>query len=301
MAVGAHRAHARADGTRRVYQSEWISFEAWAAVARIVALPATPQTVATYLAWMADAGSSAATIAGHAAAIRERHRSAGLPVPTDDPHVQETLAGIRRVIGTRSNRKAPVDADALHKMLATLGSDVAAHRDRAVILVGYEGAFRRSELVALDVESITWRSDHARILISRSKTDQEGEGRYKVLRASCAALRDWLQIAKIDAGPVFRGVTKSGSVRETRLTAGSVARIVKATARAAGLNDKTFSGHSLRAGFVTEALRRKSPRDQIRAQTGHRRDETLDIYDREGNPEKRIEDVDVGIDDEDDA
>src|SRR5205823_4300977 len=160
--------------------------------------------------------------------------------------------------------------------LGALGDDLTAYRDRAIILVGWAGAFRRSELVALDVADIDL-SHRLVIRVRRSKTDQEGKGLLKVIppladKDVCplVALRRWLSAAEISAGPLFRSVDQWSHVRTSRLSSKSVALIVKAAATRAGLDAASFAGHSLRSGFITEAASAGVESRDIMAQTGHK-------------------------------
>jgi integrase len=181
-------------------------------------------------------------------------------VPTDDERVKATVRGIRRTAGTAARKKAPAIAERLIAM-ANTGGGLIALRDRALLLLGFAGAFRRSEL-ALDYEDIEETEAGLKITIRRGKTDQEGSGAtIAILRGTLAcpvaALRAWLDAAGLTTGPVFRSIRKGGKV-SGRLTDRSVAKIVKSHAARVGLDPALFAGHSLRAGFLTSAANARS-------------------------------------------
>ncbi len=247
----------RAPNTLRAYRAAWRTFATWCAERGHPALPATPLTVADYLADIAGR-YKASVLAVHRAAIAAAHKAAGHPNPTTDERVRATLAGIRKVHGQPAAQRDPITLDTLRALVRACGDDLAGLRDRALLLVGFAGALRRSELVALDAEHIRLNGA-LRITIARSKTDQEGQGYTKTIprlddEAICPvrALRAWLDAAGIQSGAVFRSVNRWGQVG-ARLSAYDVARIVKRRAEACGLDARMLAGHSLRAGFVTQA------------------------------------------------
>jgi integrase len=189
--------------------------------------------VAAYLA--ANAGTSrASTLGRRVAAIRYAHKLAGLALPTYVESVKATMRGIRRTRGSARVRKAPAVAGKMLGMVATAPNKLAGLRDRALLLIGFGGALRRSELVALNVADIAETETGLLVTIRHSKTDQEGEGAtIAIARGDVAcpvkALRAWLDASGIQAGPIFRPIDKAGTVRRSRLTDRSVANIVKAT------------------------------------------------------------------------
>ena len=283
--AASYAAEARAGRTRAAYTSAFRVFAAWGVEGGVDTLPAEPATVAAYVAHLADTGRKAATINLHVAAIAAVHRAAGLDNPTAAEAVRATVRGIRRTIGTRQARKAPATAETVKKMVRKLPDGLTGLRDRALILLGFAAALRRSELVALDVADLERAPDGIVLHIRRSKTDQDGAGQeIAVPRGSklkpCEALDAWLAAARITAGPVFRPVNKGGAVSAERLTDRSVADIVKRHAAAAGLDATLFSGHSLRAGFVTSALAAGADVLKVMHVTRHTQVTTLQKYDR---------------------
>jgi site-specific recombinase XerD len=274
--------------TRRAYGSDFAIFSAWCAERHTSPLPACPETVAAFLAWEAQRGTRTSTIGRRCASIKYAHKLAGHPIPTDDERVRATVRGIRRSVGTAPVKKAPATADKVIAMAAAGSGSLADLRDRALLLLGFGGAFRRSELVALDVADLAENADGIVVTIRRSKTDQEGHGTtVAVLRGSIAcpvaAVSTWLAAAGISEGPVFRPVKRGGNVSPSRLTDRSVADIVKRRAARLGLDPAVFSGHSLRAGFLTSAAARGASIFRMMDVSRHKSVDTLRGYVREAD------------------
>ena len=275
----------KAASTRKAYGTDFRLFEAWCATRSVAALLAAPETVAAYLA--ANAGTSkASTLGRRIAAIRYAHKLAAHPLPTDAEGVKATMRGIRRTHGSARVRKAPALAGKVIGMVATAPDKLAGLRDRALLLIGFGGALRRSELVALDVADIQETETGLLVTIRGSKTDQEREGAtIAIARGDVAcpakALREWLEAAGIESGPIFRPIDKAGTVRASRLTDRSVANIVKAYAGRAGFDASTFSGHSLRAGFLTSAAGKGASIFKMMDVSRHKSVDTLRGYVRD--------------------
>jgi integrase len=207
-------------------------------------------------------------------------------LPTDDERVRATARGIRRTIGTAKAKKAPATNDRLVAVQGRSLTVLTALRDRALLLLGFAGALRRSELVALDVADLQETTEGLRVLIRRAKTDQEGAGAtVAIVRGSVAcpveALKAWLAAAGITDGPLFRPISKGQRLQQARLSDRSVALIVKAHAERAGLDPAQFAGHSLRAGFLTSAARRGASIFKMMDQSRHRSVDTLRGYVRD--------------------
>jgi len=272
----------RADNTLRAYGAAWREFENFAEGRNEVSLPAMPLTVIEYLTALADAGAKVNTIGVKLAAIAWRHRAAEVADPTVFEVVKANMAGIRRELGIAPNKKEPATLAEVQAMLATLPDNLKGARDKALLLVGFAGAFRRSELVALDVADIRL-GDKLTIIVRRSKTDQEGKGTTKTIPAiggglcPVKALRDWLDGAGIKSGAIFRRVDRHGHVH-SRLTSQSVALVIKKAAHEAGLDWRNFSGHSLRSGFITGAMDGEASDSDILQQTGQKSDQTMREY-----------------------
>ena len=259
--INATMAYAEAEkavATRAAYASDWRDFCGWCGQRGATPLPAHVGIVAAYLSAQANAGRKASTIGRRAASIGYHHKIAGHEPPTNQEGVKAVLRGIRRTIGSAKQGKAPAVADLMAKMVELCPGNLIGKRDRALLLIGFAGALRRSELCAMQVEHITWTVDGLRLLIPRSKGDQEGQGQEIGIPTGtrlrpCRALRDWLDAAEITTGPVFRAVALGGRVAETGLVNESAARIVKKYAVAVGLDPASYAGHSLRSGFLTSA------------------------------------------------
>jgi site-specific recombinase XerD len=264
----------KAPNTLLAYKTAWTHFRNWTATRGVSALPALPETIAAYLVARMKEGRKASTLAVAVAAIRHAHKAAGLTTPTEHEAVSMVVRGIRRTIGTAPIQKQPATAERVSAMLAHVGPDIQGLRDRALILLGMAGAFRRSELIALNFEDLTFTENGVDIFVRRSKTDQEGEGYLVAIPTGeslrpVAAVKAWIAAAGITDGPLFRPVNKGGRIVSTRLTGWSVAKIVKGYAERAGLETDDFSGHSLRAGFVTSAAERGADINRIMDVTRH--------------------------------
>jgi site-specific recombinase XerD len=283
--VRAYLAAEKSDNTRRAYRTDFDHYTAWCDSQELQALPGSAETVARYLAFLADSGLKPSTIERRRAAIRYAHKAGGYEPPTAAEGVKATMRGIRRTKRSRIVRKAPATSERIVQMLSALPDNLIGRRDRALLLIAFAAALRRSELVALDVLDVDWFDAGIVITLQRSKTDQEGRGRTIAVPNGSKltpvdALQFWLVSADIREGPIFRGVDRHGRVSKEALTDRSVARIIKRAAKAAGLDETAFSGHSPRAGFVTQALTDKVDPFKIMTVTGHRKVDTLKIYDR---------------------
>jgi site-specific recombinase XerD len=272
----------KAPATRRAYRSDFAAFQSWCQGKGLAGLPAEPEAVAAFLAAEAGRGIKAATIGRRVGAIRHAHKLAGHEPPTNSEVVKATVRGIRRSIGAAKVRKAPIVAEVARAMAQAAPPSLKGLRDRA----GFGGAFRRSELVALHVADVEETEDGLRVLIRRSKTDQEGQGQtIAVARGSVAcpvkALVAWLEAAGIAEGPLFRPIAKGGRVRSTRLSDKAVASVVKAYAKRLGLDAADFSGHSLRSGFLTSAARRGASVFKMRDVSRHKSMDVLQGYVRD--------------------
>lgn len=285
--------------TRRAYRADWAHFAAWCARFGAILLPADPRLVARYLS--AHAGDlKVVTLQRRLSAIHAMHRQAGLDFDGRHRELRETWRGIRRTHGVASRGKAPTVTEELRALLDTLDpSTLLGLRDRALLLIGFAGCYRRSELVAIDHAHVAEHRDGLIITLTSSKTDQEGEGYEKGIpygahpeTCPVRALKDWVLAAGIREGPIFRGVTRHGRVLPDRLSDRTVARVVQRTvlaaqaaATAAGnralaetFDPRRYAGHSLRAGFITSAAAAGVPVLDIMRQSAHRREETLRKY-----------------------
>jgi site-specific recombinase XerD len=283
--VRAYLEAADSAATHRAYSTDWADFSTWCDRQNFASLPAAPIAVAQYLAQRADGGTKPSTLKRRVAAIAYVHRKAGHESPTNADGVKAVMRGIRRKRGSRPVRKAPATADLFTSLLEHLPAGLAALRDRALLLVGFGAALRRSELVALDVPDVDIREKGMIVEIRRSKTDQEGAGALVPVPRGNAmkpvdALEAWLKASGITEGPIFRKIDRHGNLGTGRLSDRSVARIVKRIVAATGINPDAYSGHSLRAGFVTSSLDNKVDLFKIMGVSRHVKVDTLKIYDR---------------------
>lgn len=267
---------AKAPATLKAYRNDWACWSSWCERQGCCPLPADPRAVALYIADLAGV-KAVATIQRRLTSISVEHKAAGHDSPTKASVVTATWKGIRRTFGTAQNQKAPARTQEVRAMVATLGDGPGGIRDRALLLIGFAGALRRSELVALDVDDVLEREDGLVVTLRRSKTDQEGAGvelgvPFGSDPATCPvrALRRWYEASGIEAGPIFRPVTRHGVIGEARLTDRSVALVVKRTAERAGLDPVQFAGHSLRAGLITSAAEAGVQERHIMAQSRHK-------------------------------
>lgn len=281
--VVSYSAAAQSEATTRSYDSDIRHFKLHGGT-----VPATPTMVAEYLACMAGT-LAVATLQHRLIAIHRAHTDRGLSSPVVESLVKRTMQGIRRTLGVKQRRVTALVKDDLLEMMVHVDQQMPmrAARDKALLLVGFAGAFRRSELVALRVEDISKFDSGLELLLRRSKTDQEGAGRTVFIphasgnRCPVKALEYWLGLAGIEDGPLFRPINRYDQVVGAKaLTPQSVALIVKASVRMMAGDEaaKLVAGHSLRAGYCTEAAIVGLQPYQIREQTGHRSDVTLARY-----------------------
>jgi site-specific recombinase XerD len=281
--VANYSAAAQSNATTRSYDADIRHFKQYGGM-----IPATPTVVAEYLACLAGT-LAVATLQHRLIAIHRAHTDCGLPSPVINNLVKRTMQGIRRTLGTRQRRVMALVKDDLLEMMVHVDQQMPmrAARDKALILVGFAGAFRRSELVGLQYEDMTQYDSGVELLLRRSKTDQEGAGRIvfipyaRGIRCPVKVLKSWLALAGIDSGPLFRPINRHDRVVGCKaLTPQSVALIVKACMRMVGGDEaaKMVAGHSLRAGYCTEAATVGMQPHLIRETTGHRSDVTLARY-----------------------
>lgn len=271
------------EGTKRGYRHDVAQFEAWGG-----SIPASPETIAAYLAYLSSTHKTA-TIMRRVTALSKAHEAIGASNPTQSEIVKATMRGIKRTIGTASREAKPVLREDLFQMLECMGDSTKDMRDKALILLGFAGAFRRSEVIGLDVADTEQVRQGIVVTLRKSKTDQEGRG-YKIgipfgRSRWCPVkhLTDWLNHAKIKAGPIFRGINRHGHVANQRLSGEAVSIIVKERAEAAGFDPDAYSGHSLRAGLATSAVIAGVSTLSIRRTTRHASDSMLARYVRVGD------------------
>lgn len=282
---------AKSPATIRAYRREWNHFGCWCSDHGLVSLPAAPETVAMYIA---DCASNCAvsTITRRLTAITKAHQTAGYPnSPSTTKHfiVGETMKGIRRIVGTAQHGKDPLLTAEIREIVEHCPNNLLGLRDRALVLVGYSGAFRRSEISGIDVEHISQCEDGMIVDLLKSKTDQEGAGRKVAIpfgkdphTCPVRSLQTWVRKACITGGPVFRGVDRHGNISEDRLHSDSIGKLIKRAAARARIAVEGIAGHSLRVGHVTQAARNGVSESRIMRQTGHKSTAMVRRYIRAG-------------------
>ena len=283
----------KANNTLRAYKSDFKDFGAFCARHGINSLPSEPKTVSLYITHLSKT-SKMSTLKRRLVSISMVHKLKGHYLDTKHPIIVENLMGIKRSKGSIQKGKKPILINHLKILIDVINEQeikkIKKFRDKSILLVGFGGGFRRSELISLDYEDLEFVSEGLKITIRRSKTDQFGEGMIKGLPyftnekyCPVANLKKWLEISKIDAGPIFRRFSKGSYLTEKRLTDQTVVLLMKKYLRLAGIEDKNFSGHSLRSGFATVAAESGADERSIMAMTGHKTTQMVRRYIREAN------------------
>ncbi len=303
-AVRAYVEASTAKNTRRAYQIDWQHFLSWCTEHQETAMPATPDTVARYLTAYANT-HKVNTLARRLASISVAHQFADLETPTRTVLVRKTMKGIRRAKAERRElitQKEAAVTEIVREFVQTFPETPAGLRNRALMLLGFAGAFRRSELVGLDMHDLKFTNEGIVITVRTSKTDQEGEGMQKgipmgrkLLTCPVRALKAWLHCAGIVTGAVFRPIDRHGTIKQQALSDQSVALIIKQAAVAAGYDATEFAGHSLRAGLATAAAQVGVSERVIMAQTGHKSVMVARRYIRRGELFQENAAADVGL------
>lgn len=284
---------ARAPNTVKAYRHDLEDFATWCKVdaGGLSPVPSAPRTVALYVSDLAGRGLKASTIQRRLAAIAQLHQEAGLEDPTKTKAVRNTYRGILREIGSYQEGKAPLLPPTLRRVLRAFEGErgPAASRDRALLLLGLAGGYRVSELASLRAGDIELVDEGAILLLRSSKTDQAAGGLYKGIpygdhpeTCPVSHLREWLELLPTSSedGHVFRGVDRHGNIGARHMAPDSISRVVKKRVKKAGLDSSRYSGHSLRAGFVTAASEGGAHDKDIMRQTAHRSLATLHRYRR---------------------
>lgn len=274
----------KSSNTWKAYKSDWQHFLIWCKDHQQISLPATPETIVLYITDIASTMKTS-TIQRRLASIAQHHQGNGLSDSTKTALVKETWKGLRRAKGTAQTQKSPVLVEQLKQILFQLPNNAKGLRDRALLLIGLCGGFRRSELVSLDCQDVKFVREGMVITLRKSKTDQEQQGRdiglpYSRNKFLCPihSLKDWLKLSNIKSGAIFRTINRHQQVLETRLTSQSIALIVKQYVSHLGLDSNVFSGHSLRAGLVTSLALAGLSESAIMRQSGHKSSAVLRKY-----------------------
>jgi len=286
--------NSKASNTVRAYKSDFRDFGLFCVQNGFKNLPSDPKIVSLYLTHLSTKDVKLSTIKRRLVSIGVIHKMKGHYLDTKHPVIVENLMGIKRRKGTVQKGKKPILISELKKILKVIDEqnieDIKKLRDKSLILVGFSGGFRRNELVSLNYEDLDFVHEGLKITISKSKTDQFGEGSIKALPyfqesiyCPVVILKRWINISKISKGPLFRRFTKGSKLTKYRLTDQTVALLIKDYLSIAGIDSKNYSGHSLRSGFATSAAESGAEERSIMAMTGHKSTEMVRRYIKEAN------------------
>ena len=283
----------KANNTLRAYKSDFKDFGIFCVKHGFKSLPSEPKIVSLYITHLSK-NSKISTLRRRIVSISMVHKLKGYYLDTKHPIIVENLMGIRRVKGSIQKGKKPILINHLKLIIDVINNqktdEIKKFRDKSIILVGFGGGFRRSELISVDYEDLEFVQEGVKINIRKSKTDQFGEGMVKGLPyfnnenyCPVSNLKKWLEISKIKSGPIFRRFSKGLSLTNKRLTDQSVVLLIKEYLNLAGIDNKNFSGHSLRSGFATVAAESGADERSIMAMTGHKSTEMVRRYIKEAN------------------
>jgi len=284
----------KSDNTIRAYKSDFNDFGLFCAKNGFKSLPSDPKIVSLYLTYLSTKDSKMSTLKRRLVSIGVIHKLKGHYLDTKHPAIIENIMGIKRRKGSSQKGKKPILINNLKILINVIdkqkNDEIKRLRDRSIILIGFSGGFRRNEIVSLNYDDLEFVSEGLKITLRRSKTDQYGEGSLKGLpyfdnREYCpvVSIKKWLEISKIDTGPLFRRFNRGSKLSEKRLTDQTVALLIKQYLELAGINSQNFSGHSLRSGFATSAAESGAEERSIMAMTGHKSTEMVRRYIKEAN------------------
>ena len=283
----------KANNTLRAYKSDFKDFGAFCAKHGLNSLPTEPKIVSLYLTHLSK-NSKISTIRRRLVSIGMVHKLKGHYLDTKHPIIVENLMGIRRVIGSIQTGKKPILINHLKLLINAINEqkieEIKKLRDKSIILIGFGGGFRRTELISINYEDLEFVPEGLKITIRKSKTDQFGEGMIKGLPyfsneiyCPIVNLKKWIDISKIKSGPIFRRFSKGSTLTDKRLTDQSVVLLMKKYLNLAGIESKNFAGHSLRSGFATVAADSGADERSIMAMTGHKSTQMVRRYIRDAN------------------
>ena len=286
--------NSKANNTIRAYKSDFNDFELFCAQNGFKSLPSEPKIVSLYLTYLSTKDAKMSTLKRRLVSIGAIHRLKGYYLDSKHPSIIENIMGIKRRKGSIQKRKKPLLINNLKKLIDVIdqenNQDIKKLRDRSIILIGFSGGFRRNEIVSLDYNDLDFVEEGLKVQIRRSKTDQFGEGSVKALPyfdsskyCPVISLKNWIEISKIESGPLFRRFVKGSKLSEKRLTDQTVALLIKEYLKLAGIDSKNYSGHSLRSGFATSAAESGAEERNIMAMTGHKSTEMVRRYIKEAN------------------
>ena len=286
--------NSKAVNTVRAYKSDFEDFALFCFKNGFKSMPTDPKIVSLYLTYLSSKNAKISTIKRRLVSIGVIHKMKGHYLDTKHPVIIQNFMGIKRSKGINQKGKKPLLINNLKQVIDVINQqnepDIKKLRNKALLLVGFAGGFRRNELVSLNIEDLEFVFEGLKINVKRSKTDQFGEGFTKgiphfenYLYCPVKNLKNWLNIAKIKKGPVFVRFVKGSKISNIRLTDQSVALIIKEYLKKAGIDSKNYSGHSLRSGFATSAAEAGAEERSIMAMTGHKSTEMVRRYIKEAN------------------
>ena len=286
--------NSKAKNTVRAYKSDFNDFGLFCAQNSFKSLPSEPKIVSLYLTYLSTKDVKISTLKRRLVSIGVIHRLKGHYLDTKHPSIIENIMGIKRRKGSIQKSKKPILISHLKKIINVIdeqkNENIKKLGDRSLILIGFSGGFRRNEIVSLDYDDLDFVEEGLKINIRRSKTDQFGEGSVKALPyfdstkyCPVISLKNWIEISKIESGPLFRRFIKGSKLSNNRLTDQTVALIIKDYLKLAGIDNKNYSGHSLRSGFATSAAESGVEERSIMAMTGHKSTEMVRRYIKEAN------------------
>jgi site-specific recombinase XerD len=284
----------KASNTVRAYKSDFKDFGLFCAQNGFKSLPSEPKIISLYLTYLSTKNAKMSTLKRRLVSIGVIHRLKGHYLDTKHPSIIENIMGIKRRKGSVQKAKKPLLINHLKKIINVIDEQkneyIKKLRDRSIILIGFSGGFRRNEIVSLDYDDLDFVEEGLKIQIKKSKTDQFGEGSIKALPyfdsskyCPVISLKNWIEISKIESGPLFRRFVKGSKLSENRLTDQTVALLIKEYLKIAGIDNKNYSGHSLRSGFATSAAESGAEERSIMAMTGHKSTEMVRRYIKEAN------------------
>jgi len=284
----------KANNTVRAYKSDFNDFGLFCAQNGFKSLPSDPKIVSLYLTHLSTRNIKMSTLKRRLVSIGVIHKLKGHYLDTKHPIIIENIMGIKRRKGSIQKGKKPLLINNLKIIINVIDEynheDLKKFRDRSIILMGFSGGFRRNEIVSLNYDDLEFVTEGLKINLKRSKTDQFGEGSVKGLPyfdniqyCPVLSLKNWIEISNINSGPLFRRFSRGSKLSENRLTDQTVALLIKKYLKLAGIDNKNYSGHSLRSGFATSAAESGAEERSIMAMTGHKSTEMVRRYIKEAN------------------
>ncbi len=284
----------KANNTVRAYKSDFNDFGLFCVKNGFKSLPSEPKIVSLYLTHLSTKDVKISTLKRRLVSIGVIHKLKGHYLDTKHPSIIENIMGIKRRKGSFQKGKKPLLINYLKQLINVIDEnkieEIKKIRDRSILLIGFSGGFRRNEIVSLDYDDLDFVTEGLKINLKRSKTDQFGEGALKglpyfdnVKYCPVLSIKKWIETSKINSGPLFRRFSKGSRLTDNRLSDQTVALLIKKYLTLAGIDNKNYSGHSLRSGFATSAAEHGAEERAIMAMTGHKSTEMVRRYIKEAN------------------